>query len=67
MFECRCGQIARSLFEIERHPLGRDCGLDQNGDFDLVKADLEERPRETDEKSGNVTFYPKVNKDEVFK
>lgn len=67
VFECLCGQIGRSLKAIEGHPLGRDCGLDEGGDFTLVKWDLESRPKESDDRSPGVFDYPKVNKDEVFK
>lgn len=61
MFECKCGQIARSQFEFDRHPRGRFC------DATPVRAELEERPEEFEEKSGNITRYPKVRKEEVFK
>lgn len=66
MFECACGQIGRSLVAINGHPLGKNCGLDQNGDFDLVKSELEPRPNLA--RSGNFIYAdPEVDSKEVFK
>lgn len=67
MFVCACGQIGRSLRAIDGHPVGRNCRLNEAGDFELVESELETAPAEVEERSGNTTRYPKVNKDEVFK
>lgn len=61
MFECACGQIARSRKAFDTHPRGRYC------EPLPVKQDLEERPVEFDDRQPEVTRYPKIGKDEVFK
>jgi hypothetical protein len=66
MFQCVCGQIGRSLKAINGHPLGRGCNLDENGDFELVKSDLEEEPA-MERRGAYVFAEPKLEKDEVFK
>lgn len=63
LFECQCGQIARSLFEYNRHPRSADCGV---GVRVPVKAVLEERP-EVKERDPAVTKYPRIDPGEVFK
>jgi len=61
VFECACGQVARSAFEFERHPKGRFC------EKDPVRAELEARPVEEEGRSGNITRYPKINRNEEWK
>lgn len=64
MFECQCGQIARSRFEFDRHPRSRDCG---QGVREPAKAELEARPAEPAERDPGVTKYPKIDPREDFK
>lgn len=61
MFECMCGQIARSLVAYNGHPRSRDCG-----DRVPVKAELEERPEEK-ERDPSTTKYPRIDAAEKFK
>lgn len=61
MFECKCGQIARSQFAYDGHPRSRDCG-----DRVPVKAELEARP-ETKESSPSITKYERIDPREEWK
>lgn len=61
MFECECGQIARSAFAFDGHPRSRDCGLRTK-----VKSDLEAKPEER-ERDPSVTKYPRIDPREEWK
>lgn len=64
VFECQCGQIARSKFEYDRHPRSKDCAP---GVRTPVKSELEVKPEEPVDRDPSTTKYPRIDPREVWK